>query len=185
MQLFGQHVKGFEVRNCVFNSGFHAVWLMEAEDVTVDHNTFWGIGINAIHVGGGPGAKVVITNNLSQDVVSNHNSPAVSIGHPETNYICDWNLYWKTDKKCPGQKIFGIGGKIGTAAAWQIMNSDITGTIEETRKRFNIEKNGLYADPRMSDPGKGDFTLASNSPARKMGSDGKDIGADLSVFAVK
>ncbi len=185
VQFFGRFVKGVEVRNCVFNTGFHAVWFMEADDVIVDHNTFWGVGINAIHIGGGPGARVVMTNNLCEDVVSNHKSPAISIGDPGTKFVCDWNLYWKTEKKCPGQKIFGLGGKIGTAAVWQVMNRDVTQTLDETRKRFKIEKNGLFADPKMKNPAKGDFTLAPDSPARKRGSDGRDIGADLSVFADK
>jgi hypothetical protein len=185
VQLSGRLVKGFEVRNCVFNSGFHGLWLMEAEDVTVDHNTFWGIGINAIHIGGAPGTKVVITNNLSEDVVANHQSPAISIGEPRTRYICDWNLYWHTAKKCPRQQIFGVGGKLGILAVWQVMTKDVATGFEEARKRFKIEKNGLFADPKMKDPAKGDFSLAPDSPARKRGSDGKDIGADLSVFSSK
>ena len=58
-------------------------------------------------------------------------------------------------------------------------------TIEETRKHYGIEKNGLWADPKLKDFAKGDFSLLPGSPAAKRGSDGKDIGADLSVFASK
>jgi hypothetical protein len=34
----------------------------------------------------------------------------------------------------------------------------------------------------MKNPDKGDFTLAADSPARKRGSDGKDIGADMNIW---
>lgn len=183
-QICAQYVNGFEIRNCVFNSGFQAAWLIESDNVIIDHNTFWGVGINAIHVGGGPKAKVVITNNLMQDVVANHKSPAVSIGHKETNFVCDWNLYWKTDKRCPGQKIFGQAGILGIDV-WHVLTKDTAVTIDEARKRFKIEKNGLFADPKLKNPEKGDFTLLPGSPAIKRGSDGKDIGADLTVFAGK
>ena len=182
LHIYGRFVKGFEVKNCVFDSGFHSLWLLESGDVLIDHNTFWGIGINAMHIGGGAGEKVVITNNICQDVVANHTSPAISVGHNKSNIVCDWNLYWNT-KRCPNQKVFGLGGKIGIHAVGQVMRQDAYVTIEECRKHYNIEKNGLYADPRMKDPAQGDFTLAPDSPARKRGSDGKDIGADLSVFA--
>jgi hypothetical protein len=62
------------------------------------------------------------------------------------------------------------------------MRQDAYVTIDECRKHYGVEKNGLFADPKMKDPEKGDFTLAADSPARKRGSDGKDIGADLTVW---
>ena len=182
LHIFGRYVNGFEVKNCVFDTGFHSLWLYESDNVTVDHNTFWGIGINAMHIAGGKNAKVTITNNLMQDVVANHNSPAISVGHPETNLVCDWNLYWST-QKCPKQKVFGLGGKIGIYAVGQVMQQDALVTIEECRKRFGVEKNGLFADPGMIDPEQGDFRLAPASPARKRGSDGKDIGADFTIWS--
>jgi hypothetical protein len=63
------------------------------------------------------------------------------------------------------------------------MQRDAYVTIEECRKHYGVEKNGLFADPKMMDPANGNFALAPDSPARKRGSDGKDIGADLSVWA--
>ena len=185
LHIYGRFVKGFEVTNCVFDTGFHSVWLLESGDVKIDHNTFWGTGINAIHVGGGAGEKVVITNNLCQDVVSNHNSPAISVGHNKTDLTCDWNLYWFTKKRCPQQKVFGMGGKLGIHAVGQIMRQDSYVTIEECRKVYGVEKNGLFADSKMTDPDKGDFSLKADSPARKRGSDGKDIGADMTIWKGK
>ena len=183
LHIYGRYVKGFEVSNCVFDTGFHSVWLLESGDVKIDHNTFWGIGINAIHVGGGEGEKVVITNNLCEDVVSNHISPAISVGHNKSKVICDWNLYWR--KRCAKQKIFGMGGKLGIHAVGQVMRQDAYEKIEECRKVYGVEKNGLYADPKMKDPVNGDFSLKADSPARKRGSDGKDIGADMTIWKGK
>ena len=115
-------------------------------------------------------------------MVSNHKSPAISVGHNKTKLICDWNLYWYTKKRCPHQKVFGLGGKLGIHAVGQVMQKDAYKTIEECRKVYGIEKNGLFADPRMKNPDQGDFTLAADSPARKRGSDGKDIGADMNIW---
>ena len=182
LHVYGRYVKGFEVKNCIFDTAFHSIWLLESEDVKIDHNTIWGTGINAMHIGGGNGAKVVITNNLCVDVVANHKSPAISVGHNKTKLTCDWNMYWFTKKRCPFQKVFGLGGKLGIHAVGQVMQKDAYVTIEECRKVYGIEKNGLFADPKMKNPDKGDFTLAADSPARKRGSDGKDIGADMSVW---
>ena len=65
------------------------------------------------------------------------------------------------------------------------MQKDSYWTIEECRNVYGIEKNGLFADPEMKDPANGDFSLKASSPARKRGSDGKDIGADMSVWKGK
>ena len=182
LHVYGRFVKGFEVTNCVFDRAFHSIWLLESEGVKIDHNTIWGSGINAIHVAGGENAEVVITNNLCVDVVANHRNPAISVGHNKTRLICDWNLYWFTKKRCPLQKVFGSGGKLGIFSVGQIMRQDAYATIEECRKHYGIEKNGLFADPKMKNPDQGDFSLAVDSPARKRGSDGRDIGADLTVW---
>ena len=184
--FYGRYLKDVEITNCVFDCGFQGVWIMESTGyVKLDHNTFWGCGVNAVHLTGGPNAELFITNNLFQDVVSNHVSPAVSVGDPKSKLVCDWNLYWHTQKHCPGQKIFGKGGVLGIHTIGQVLRKDAFVTIEETRKHYGIEKNGLWADPKLKDFSKGDFSLLPGSPAAKRGSDGKDIGADLSVFASK
>ena len=184
--FYGRYLKDVEISNCVFDRGFQGVWIMESTGyVKLDHNTFWGCGVNAVHLAGGPKAELFITNNLFQDVVSSHASPAVSVGSPKSKLVCDWNLYWHTKERCPGQKIFGMGGVLGIHAVAHVLSKDACATIGETRQRYGIEKNGLRADPKLRDAAKGDFHLLPGSPAAKRGSDGKDIGADLSVFAGK
>ncbi len=183
--FFGRYLKDVEISNCVFDRGFQGVWIQESTGyVKLDHNTFWGCGVNAVHLTGGPGAELSITNNLFADVVSNHSSPAVSVGSPKSKVVCDWNLYWHT-KIAPRQKIFGMGGVLGIHAVSQVLQKDAMVTIEETRQRYKLEKNGLFVDPEFRDIAKGDFSLRPGSPARKRGSDGRDIGADLTVFAAE
>ena len=78
-----------------------------------------------------------------------------------------------------------MGGVLGIHAVSQVLQKDAMVTIEETRQRYKLEKNGLFADPEFRDIAKGDFSLRPGSPARKRGSDGRDIGADLTVFAAE
>ena len=58
-------------------------------------------------------------------------------------------------------------------------------TVEECRKVYGVEKNGFFADPKMKDPVNGDFSLKADSPARKRGSDGRDLGADMNIWKGK
>ena len=184
--FYGESLKDVEITNCVFDRAFQCIWITRCSGIVkVDHNTFCGSGINAMHLGGGPGAALFITNNLILDVVGKHNSPAVTVGDPKSKLVCDWNLYWNTREFSPRQKIFAMGGKLGTAAAWQIYDSDMAKTLSEAQTRYGIERHGLFADPKLKDPVAGDLTLQPDSPARKRGSDGRDIGADMSVFASK
>ena len=78
-----------------------------------------------------------------------------------------------------------MGGVLGTITLGQVLRKDAMTTIEETRRRFKIEKNGLFADPKLRDFKTGDFSLLPGSPAAKRGSAGRDIGADMTVFAAK
>ena len=112
-QFYGSGLKDVFISNCLFDNGFYAVLFMKAEKVKIDHNTFWGTGVNAIHIAGGPGAEITVTNNIFSDVVSNHANCAVSVGDPKCKVTCDWNLYWKTDKLCPRQRLFGKAGVLG------------------------------------------------------------------------
>ena len=81
------------------------------------------------------------------------------------------------------QENTGKAGILGTAAVQYVLRKDACETIEETRKRYNIEHNGIFADPKLKNPQDYDFTLAPDSPARGRAKDGKDIGADMRVFA--
>jgi hypothetical protein len=103
------------------------------------------------------------------------------VGDPKSKVYCDWNLYWNT-KRCPKQHIYGEAGVLGTIALQFVLRKDACLTIEEARKRYNVEKNGIFADPKLKNPQMYDFTLAPDSPAKGRASDGKDIGADMSVF---
>jgi hypothetical protein len=184
VQLRGVGVNGLTVRNCIFHSGFHGIWVSAGDNLKYYNNTFHGIGINAIHSGCGPEAKVEMYNNIYSNVVSNHHSPAISTGTHGPNIYSDYNLYWHTAEVCPRQKIYGFGGGGERwSAPWQVMQKDMSADLEETRSRYGIEAHGLFADPQFTDQRGSDFSLKPESPTRGSGRDGQNIGADASRFS--
>ena len=184
IHLFGYDPKGVLVENCVFDSGFHGIWFYPGKDVIVRNCTFSGGGVNAVHVGCFKGGKTEIYNNIFVDTVSNHNSPAVSVAEHGPHVYCDYNLYWKT-KKAPQQRYYAFGRHKTHpiySAVWHVMKQDLTLTLEDTCKRYGVEKSGIEADPLFVDePGK-DFTLRKDSPAIGKGKGGRNLGADFSIF---
>lgn len=184
VQLRGVDVKDIEVSNCIFDSGFHGVWFSKCDDIRIFNNVFWHIGINGIHVGCTKDARISIYNNIFEDVVSNHKSPAVSVGEHGEKISCDYNIYWKTDSECPGQKTYGAGGgPTVDSAAWHVLEKDTAATIEDARKMYGVEKNGQFADPMFKDSKKGDFSVKPGSPATGKGRNGSNIGVNMSVFS--
>ena len=184
IQLLGHNLDGVLVENCMFDSGFHGIWFYPAKNVTIRNCSFYGNGVNAIHVGCEQGWKTEIYNNIFQDVVSNHNSPAVTVAEHGPHIYCDYNIYWKT-QRAPRQCYYAFGrhAKSSTySAPWTIKKRNMPGTLKEVQKRFGIEKNAIEADPRYADVKKADFTLLPGSPAFKKGKDGKNIGVDFSIF---
>lgn len=184
VQLKCEGVKDIEVSNCIFDNGFHGIWMSDNNNnVRIFNNTFWHIGINAIHVGCSKDANIDIYNNIFMDVVGNHTSPAVSLGTHGEKAVCDYNIYWKTGAVCPGQKVYGIGGGNGYSAPWSVLKKDMAETIEDARKMYGVEKNGQFADPLLKDPQNNDFSLKPGSPALGKGKNNSRIGADMSIFS--
>ena len=184
IHLFGYNPDGMLVENCVFDSGFHGVWIYPGKNIVVRNCTFWGGGVNAIHVGCEQGWKTEIYNNIFVDTVSNHHSPAVSVAEHGPHVYCDYNIYWKT-QRAPMQRYYAFGRHSPTheySAVWHVKKKDLTLTLEETRKRYGVEKHGIEADPLFVDGEGRNFQLRKGSPAFGKGKDGKNIGADFSVF---
>jgi len=183
VQLRGIAVDGLTVSNCIFDSGFHGIWISKGNNLKYFNNTFQGIGINAIHSGCNGDAKIEMFNNIYANVVSNHYSPAVSVGIHGPGVYSDYNLYWHTSKVCPNQKVYGFGGGGSRSSApWTVLQKDMSATLEETRSRYGIEAHSIFADPLFSASEKSDFTLLDGSPAIATGRDGQNIGANLTVF---
>lgn len=182
IQLICGNVKDVEVRNCIFDSGFHGIWMSDCNNVRIFNNTFWHNGISAVRVGCAENYNVAIYNNIFMDVVSNHNSPAVSTGEHSDKIICDYNIYWKTDTICPAQKFYGAGGgKYG--GTWNVMKKAAPKTLEETRKMYGVEIHGQFADPMLKDPINGNFCIKPGSPAIGKGRNGLNIGANMKIFS--
>ena len=184
IHLFGFNPDGMLVENCIFDSGFHGVWIYPGKNVTVRNCTFSGGGVNAIHVGCEQGWKTEIYNNIFLDTVSNHHSPAVSVAEHGPHVYCDYNLYWKT-KRAPQQRYYAFGRyQTGHnySAVWHVKKRNLPLTLEDTRKRYGVEKHGIEADPLFVNERGKDFSLLKNSPAIGKGRNGKNIGADFSIF---
>lgn len=175
-QLIARGVDGILIRDCIFNSGFQGIWLLSAKNVSIDHNTFYGIGINSAHVGGEQGDRISFTNNICFDVVGGHHSPAFSVAEFGKHVTCDYNLYW--NKKCAKQEIFGFGRYKKDhpfSGTWDVMNKNMEKDLARVRSRFGLEKHGIFADPLFEDLKS--FRLKANSPAKGAASDGSDLGA--------
>jgi hypothetical protein len=184
IHLFGHAPDGMLIENCIFDSGFHGVWIFPGKNVTVRNCTFSGGGVNAIHVGCEKGSKTEIYNNIFVDTVGNHHSPAVSVAEHGEHVYCDYNLYWKT-KRAPLQRYYAFGRyKPGHeySAVWHVKKKDMPLTLAETQKRYGVEKHAIEADPLFVDERGKDFTLKNNSPARRKGRNGQTLGADFSIF---
>ena len=184
IQFLGNNVEGVLVENCVFDSGFHGIWFYPAKDVTIRNCSFYGNGVNAIHVGGEHGWKTQIYNNLFQDTVSNHHTAAVTVAEHGPHIYCDYNIYWKTSR-APKQCYYAFGRHKTSrsySAPWSVKKKNQPETLKETQRRFGVEKHAIEADPLFADVKKADFTVKPGSPAFGKGKDGKNIGADFSIF---
>lgn len=184
IQFFAYQVDGLLVENCVFDSGFHGIWTYPAKNVVIRNNTFWGNGINGIHVGCNMGDRTEIYNNLLVDTVSNHQSPAVTVADHGPHVFCDYNLYWKTEV-APKQRYYSFGRHSPEheySAPWSVKSKDLTDSLAETQQRYGVEAHGLEADPLFVDALNGDFSLTADSPARGRGREGKNLGADFAIF---
>ena len=180
IQLYGCGVDKILIRDCIFNSGFHGIWLLKAKNVVIDHNTFWGIGLNSAHIGCEQGDRVVFTNNISMDVVAGHHSPAFSVAEHGKHITCDSNLYWH--EKSKRQEIYGFGRhRKGEyfSGPWDVMDRNMEKDIGKVRRRFGLEEHGVFADPMFEDLET--FRLKPGSPARGAASDGSDLGARTAV----
>ena len=176
-QLTAGGIDGILIQDCVFNSAFQGIWLLRAKNVTVDHNTFWGIGISSAHIGCEQGDKVVFTNNISVDVVGGHHSPAFTVAEHGKHITSDYNLYWHT-KRSAKQEIYGFGRwnpNHSFSGTWDVKTKNMEKDIKKVRSRFGIEQHGMFADPLFVDYER--FRLKDGSPAKGAASDGSDLGA--------
>jgi hypothetical protein len=176
-QLRGSGIDGILIQDCVFSSGFQGIWLLCAKNVVIDHNTFWGIGINSAHIGCEQGDKVTFTNNISMDVVGGHHSPAFTVAEHGKHITSDYNLYWNT-KASKMQEIYGFGRwnpKHSFNGTWDVKTKNMEKDINKVRSRFGIEQHGMFADPLFEDFKT--FRLKNGSPAKGAAKDGSDLGA--------
>jgi len=124
---------------------------------TYDHNTFYNVGSGQL--------QSLQGNNLDGPPADTYTNNIFSysgtniFGYDQwraSRYTGDHNLFHNRS----GALAFGF---MGNLTSWR------SGTGDDT--------NSINADPLLTNPSAGDFTLASNSPARGAGTGGSDIGA--------
>jgi pectate lyase len=185
--LSNQHIrvissKHINVNHCIFDSGFHSIWMSSCDRVSIFNNTFWNNGISSVYVGCSPAAEVKIYNNIFMDVTTGHHSPAAATAASGPKILCDYNLYWKTAYN-PQMRFYGVGGNnLPGSAPWHVKTKDSPETIEGVREKYGMEKHGQFADPLFINPKYGDFRLKAGSPALGKGRNGANIGANADIF---
>jgi len=167
--LFMTNCKGVTIRDSLFYSGFTTIWGTGCDNVTVDHNTFFCAGINAIYLGGDEKAAFTVTNNIFEDITSPaKRHAAVKIEHMNASVKCDHNLHFL--RECKDQHVFGAGHPFR-----HTLDQDAR-TLKDAQQRYGVEKNGRFGDPKFRDPLKGDFRLGEGSAGADMASDGGAVG---------
>ena len=163
------------IRNNVFQRPFYGLTTVHCQNITVDHNTFWGGGgVTAIWMLGSLDDKIRITNNVFDNVINNKKiNAAVNIRCPSRNLVCDRNLYWR--RKARNMGLFGFRTtRKRKAVHW---GRDDAKTVDELRTKFGVGRHSRYGDPRFADPKKGDFRLKPGSAGIGMASGGGNAGA--------
>jgi len=184
IQLLGTgRIEGLTVRNSVFHSGFHGIWLRNWSDqVEISNCAFTAIGTNAIHLACEENAKISVFNNIFHNLRGQVGTPGTSFGTYGKNIFCDYNLYWNSMNPAP--KISQItGGAGGWSAPFRAMPEDTANTLQEAREKYGFDQNSILADPKFGDLSKWEFALGADSPARGKGRAGGNIGPAMEVFA--
>lgn len=159
------------IRNNLFVYNFMGIWTSRCSGlITVENNSFYRTGINAIAIGGSPNGNAKINRNIIADVMPPpKNNPAINLSE-KMQYVCNDNIYWKSDYN-PKMRIFGLSsGNYGSP--WDPAmhkNDKIAATIEEARKKFGVEQHGRMLDPGFTAPEQGNFNLKPASPATGYG----------------
>jgi hypothetical protein len=140
--------------------------MWNCDNVTVDHNTFYGGGTMALQLHGDLDASWRITNNIFVDVIaSNKSNAAINISRPSKNVVCDYNLYWRVNSPKMGM----LGFRQTREGEPIPHGTQDAKTIEDMRGMFGYESYGVLGDPLFVDTEKGDYRLQKGSPAIGMG----------------
>jgi len=164
--------KDIEIRNNLITAGTAMLTCMQSKNVLVVNNTFYRGVFGAVQF---DGTGLTVMNNIIYNTALHDPYPASSAAvkvarNSRINLVCDYNLYWRSGANAGNDRIHCTGnGAIE-------MPEEAVVTIEEARKKFNVEHHGVLADPLFVDPDKGDFRLKPGSPAVGMGKDGATVG---------
>ncbi|MBI5467486.1 MAG: right-handed parallel beta-helix repeat-containing protein [Candidatus Kerfeldbacteria bacterium] len=129
---------------------------------TYDHNTFYNNGNGSLQSLQGNNTEGPPADTYTNNIFSYGGSQV--FGYDQwraSRYAGNYNLFFNRNGALSFGTVNGVSNT--TLAQWRSATGD--------------DANSLNTDPLMTNPGAGDFTIASTSPARGAGSSGTDIGA--------
>ena len=162
-QIYNAHAlasRGFQTRgsSCTGNTGN-----------VIDHNSVYDVDTHGMQFFQA-GSNTIVRNNIFvvnssvQGVVSVDAASASCTGNVFSN-----NIYYRTD---------------GGTLHWQWSNGTDTTSLATWRSLSGDNTTSLQTNPLFTNPGAGDLTLQSSSPARGAGTGGTDIGAIASTGSI-
>jgi len=115
------------------------------------------------------GKDNVVRNNIF--ALAREEQIARSRAEPHKSFTFEHNIVYFTDGPLFGKNWTGDGFALDFNLYWNAAGKAVTfpgGTAPQWQKR-GFDKHSMVADPKFRDPTKGDFTLAADSPALKLG----------------
>jgi hypothetical protein len=97
---------------------------------------------------------------------------AINISRSSKNVVCDYNLYWHKDSPKMGM----LGFRQTREGEPIPHGAQDAKTIEDMRRMFGFEHQGLFGDPLFVDLEKGDYRLDEGSLAVGMSMEGEMVG---------
>lgn len=129
---------------------------------TYDHNTFYNASGGQVVTFQGDNTEGPPADTYTNNIFSYNGTQVFGYdAWRASRYSGNYNLFYNR----------------GGALAFGTVNGVSNTTLAQWRTATGDDANSINANPLLGDPAAGDFTIATNSPARGAGSSGTDIGA--------
>jgi parallel beta-helix repeat protein len=138
-----------------------------SSDILIENNLVYRTKSGGFHQH--YGKDNVVRNNIF--ALAREEQIARSRAEPHKSFSFERNIVYFTEGPLFGKNWTGDGFALDFNLYWNAAGKPVTfpgGSAKQWQKR-GFDKHSLVADPKFRDPTKGDFTLAENSPALKLG----------------